>query len=74
MSAFIEPANEDISHLKYKWTLLSGPKIQDLVVIGENQMSIKLKNVSEGLYRFRISVFGQNSYGEALANVTVLPG
>lgn len=39
----------------------------------KTKSEIELKNLSEGLYRFKVIVSGKGWHGETFANVTVLP-
>lgn len=39
----------------------------------KNRETLKLSNLSEGVYKFKVAVSGPGVYGEALANVTVQP-
>ncbi|XP_014214907.1 dyslexia-associated protein KIAA0319-like protein [Copidosoma floridanum] len=74
LSAFSVPSEEQMDgHYKYAWTLLSQPEAHTGTMTDQNQMTVKLSNLSEGLYKFKVTVTGPHSYGEAYANVTVLP-
>lgn len=74
LSAFTVPSEEQVNgHYNYAWTLLSQPEAHTGTMTDQNQMTVKLSNLSEGLYKFKVTVTGVNSYGEAYANVTVLP-
>lgn len=39
----------------------------------QNGATVTLTDLTEGQYRFKVTVNGTNSYGEGYANVTVLP-
>jgi hypothetical protein len=39
----------------------------------QNGETLKLSHLIEGLYMFKVSVSAPGAYGEAYANVTVLP-
>lgn len=59
---------------KYAWTLISQPSGDvNGTMSDQSKDKIKLSNLSEGLYRFKVVVQGKGLYGEAFANVTVLP-
>lgn len=74
LSAFTVPSEEQVSgHYSYAWTLLSQPEAHTGTMTDQNQKTVKLSNLSEGLYKFKVTVNGVNSFGEAYANVTVLP-
>lgn len=76
LAAFTVP-DELTSNTKYKylWTLINQPKSpMNGTISDQSQSKVKLSNLSEGLYTFKITVTGDNgTYGEAMANVTVLP-
>ena len=59
---------------QYLWTLISQPS-GDIngTMSDKTKDHIKLTNLSEGLYKFKVAVTGTNLIGEAYANVTVLP-
>lgn len=41
--------------------------------MNQNGGTVTLTDLTEGQYRFKVTVNGTNSYGEGFANVTVLP-
>ncbi|KAL9928695.1 dyslexia-associated protein KIAA0319-like protein [Glossina fuscipes fuscipes] len=76
LAAFTVP-DEQSSNTKYKylWSLINQPKSpMNGTISDQSQSKVKLSNLSEGLYTFKVTVNGTNgTYGEAMANVTVLP-
>lgn len=60
---------------KYMWSLISQPSGDvNGTMSDQTKDTIKLTNLSEGLYRFKVVVTGTNNVsGEAFANVTVSP-
>ncbi|XP_044017263.1 dyslexia-associated protein KIAA0319 homolog [Aphidius gifuensis] len=72
LSAYIMPAETPTETYNYVWSLLSQPGNTGTMT-GQNSPTVKLSNLSEGLYRFRIAVTSQDGYGENYANVSVLP-
>ncbi|XP_075153947.1 dyslexia-associated protein KIAA0319-like protein [Haematobia irritans] len=76
LAAFTVP-DEESSNTKYKylWTLINQPKSpMNGTISDQSQSKVKLSNLSEGLYTFKVTVTGDNgTYGESMANVTVLP-
>lgn len=75
LAAFTVP-DEESSNTKYKylWTLINQPKSpMNGTISDQSQSKVKLSNLSEGLYTFKVTVTGDGTYGEAMANVTVLP-
>ncbi|ALC43405.1 CG7565 [Drosophila busckii] len=76
LAAFTVP-DEQTSNTKYKylWTLISQPKgPMNGTISDQSKSKVKLSNLSDGLYTFKVTVTGDNgTFGEATANVTVLP-
>lgn len=60
---------------KYLWTLITQPPNGAIngTISDQTKDKVKLTNLSEGLYTFKVTVTGNSSYGETIANVTVLP-
>ncbi|KAL1122383.1 hypothetical protein AAG570_003788 [Ranatra chinensis] len=74
LSAFTVPAElPGQTHYTYKWKLLSQPEGTVDTTSETNGATIKLSHLTEGLYTFQVSVSGAGVFGEAEANVTVLP-
>lgn len=76
LAAFTVPDEETSgSKYKYLWTLVTQPKgPMNGTISDQSQSKVRLSNLSEGLYIFKVSVSGDNgTYGETMANVTVLP-
>lgn len=73
LSAYTVPAEQENEHYNYAWSLLSQPDGHTGIMADQNRMTVKLSNLSEGLYAFKVAVNGLNVYGEAYANVSVLP-
>ncbi|XP_030385510.1 dyslexia-associated protein KIAA0319 [Scaptodrosophila lebanonensis] len=76
LAAFTVP-DEQTSGTKYKylWTLITQPKgPMNGTISDQSKPKVKLSNLSEGLYTFKVTVTGDNgTFGETDANVTVLP-
>ncbi|XP_068617646.1 dyslexia-associated protein KIAA0319 [Battus philenor] len=62
-----------MSHYNYVWTLVDQPNNGFTGNMNQNGASVTLTDLTEGQYRFKVTVNGTNSYGEGFANVTVLP-
>ena len=73
LSAFTVPAEHDNEHYNYAWSLLSQPEGHTGTMTDQNRKIVKLNNLSEGLYKFKVTVSSHNAYGQAYANVSVLP-
>lgn len=75
LSAYTVP-DEKSSGDKYNyvWTLISKPNgAVNGTMRDQGKAEVKLSNLSEGLYQFKVTVSGNGSFGEAFANVTVSP-
>lgn len=73
INAFVVPSANDY---KYQWTTLNSQpgSGQDIGTMqDQNTASLKLSSLKAGLYSFKLSVNGSDSYGEAFVNITVLP-
>lgn len=76
LSAFTIPDEKAAGdRYRYAWNLISQPKEtpSNGTISDQTKERILLANLSEGVYRFKVTVNGTNAYGEAEANVTVLP-
>ncbi|XP_071632449.1 dyslexia-associated protein KIAA0319 [Temnothorax longispinosus] len=73
LSAYTVPAELGNQHYNYAWSLLSQPEGHTGTMTDQNRVTVKLSNLSEGLYTFKVAVSSPNAYGEAYANVSVLP-
>ncbi|XP_055539334.1 dyslexia-associated protein KIAA0319-like protein [Wyeomyia smithii] len=77
LSAYVIP-DEATSGDKYtySWSLISQPSKGDsnATITDQTKPQAKLSKLTAGLYRFKVTVTGQNGwYGEAYPNITVLP-
>lgn len=72
LSAFTVPAETSDTY-NYKWELLTQPNGSTNTVVEKNGGRLKLKNLTEGLYTFKVTVTGPGVSGTQTANVTVLP-
>ncbi|XP_054266272.1 dyslexia-associated protein KIAA0319-like [Macrosteles quadrilineatus] len=75
LSAYTIPAQlSDGGKYNYEWTLISQPEGSSKgTMTDKNGETLKLSNLSEGVYEFKVAVSGPGVYGEAFANVTVMP-
>ncbi|XP_046753459.1 dyslexia-associated protein KIAA0319 isoform X2 [Diprion similis] len=73
LSAYTYPAEQGNEHYNYVWSLLSQPEGPPGTIMDQNRVTVKLSHLSEGLYMFKVVVSSPNAYGEAYANVSVLP-
>ncbi|CRL01795.1 CLUMA_CG015011, isoform A [Clunio marinus] len=69
LTAIVVP--DDGKHT-YLWSLVDKPENdKNGTITDQTRPTVRVSNLAEGLYRFKITVTGTNSYGEAFANVTV---
>lgn len=69
LTAEFEPNEEKYIYL---WSLVDKPdNDKNGTITDQTKPTVRVSNLSEGLYRFKITVNGTISYGEAFANVTV---
>ncbi|KAL4708995.1 hypothetical protein ACJJTC_005856 [Scirpophaga incertulas] len=61
------------SHYNYVWTLVDQSKGGFTGNMNQDGATVKLTDLTQGQYRFKVTVNGTNSYGEGFATVTVLP-
>lgn len=75
LAAYTIPDEQSIGYpYKYLWTLITQPKgPMNGTISDQTKSKVKLSNLSEGLYTFKVSVTGNGTYGDAMANVTVFP-
>ncbi|KAM3965719.1 dyslexia-associated protein KIAA0319 [Aphomia sociella] len=60
-------------HYNYVWTLVDQSKGGFTGNMNQDGATVKLTDLTEGQYRFKVTVNGTDSYGEGYATVTVLP-
>ncbi|XP_026756071.2 dyslexia-associated protein KIAA0319 [Galleria mellonella] len=60
-------------HYNYVWTLVDQSKGGFTGNMHQDGATVKLTDLTEGQYRFKVTVNGTDSYGEGYATVTVLP-
>lgn len=69
LTAIVDP---DIEAYTYLWSLVDKPENdRNGTITDQTRKTVRVSKLSEGLYRFKLTVTGANSYGEAFANVTV---
>ncbi|XP_056126834.1 dyslexia-associated protein KIAA0319 isoform X2 [Rhinichthys klamathensis goyatoka] len=57
----------------YEWTLVTAPDGHHGVMEGHHNKSVKISELSIGVYAVRVSVKAQQAYGESAVNLTVHP-
>ncbi|MBN3270474.1 K0319 protein, partial [Polyodon spathula] len=73
LNAFVVPAPPKETFYSYEWSLISHPANYEGEMESKHTKSLKLSRLSPGLYIFKVTVSGDNSYGESFVNVTVKP-
>ncbi|XP_067857557.1 dyslexia-associated protein KIAA0319-like, partial [Heptranchias perlo] len=73
LNTFVVPAPSEESPYSYQWNLVSHPVDFEGVMEGKDSQILKLSQLSDGLYVFRVCVSGDGAYGEGFVNVTVKP-
>lgn len=69
LTAIVVPNDEKHTYL---WSLVDKPENdKNGTITDQTRSTVRVSNLSEGLYRFKLTVSGPNSFGEAFANVTV---
>lgn len=69
LTAIVDPNDEKHTYL---WSLVERPENdKNGTITDQTRPTVRVSNLSEGLYRFKLTVTGTNSYGEAFANVSV---
>lgn len=75
LSVYVVPDEQSSGNkYSYLWTLISQPMgDSNGTMTDQTKDKVKLSNLAEGLYKFKVAVTGSGSTGEAYANVTILP-
>jgi len=77
LTAYTVPQEDTQAPFQYEWKLVSRPSTEKTSAIeeGGKTQSLKLSKLGEGVYVWKVVVTSAQlpGYGEALANVTVLP-
>lgn len=75
LSAYTVPADDTGRSYQYEWSLISKTQGsgQTVSMNDQNGSTLKLSNLVEGLYMFKVTVTSTGTFGETQANVTVLP-
>lgn len=73
LTASVVPESENEKY-NYLWSLVDKPENdKNGTITDQTRKTVKVSNLSEGLYRFKVTVTGQNSFGETFVNLTVQP-
>ncbi|XP_050986410.1 dyslexia-associated protein KIAA0319 isoform X2 [Labeo rohita] len=72
LSASVNPDDTAVPYT-YEWTLVTTPDGQQGVMEGRHKKSVKISELSMGVYTVSVSVKAQQAYGESAVNFTVHP-
>uniref|UniRef100_A0A7M4E8X9 KIAA0319 n=1 Tax=Crocodylus porosus TaxID=8502 RepID=A0A7M4E8X9_CROPO len=73
LNAFVVPPPPTETAYSYEWSLISHPADYEGEMEHRHTPTLKLSQLSVGLYAFRVTVSGENAFGEGFVNVTVKP-
>ncbi|KAJ1201160.1 hypothetical protein NDU88_004975 [Pleurodeles waltl] len=73
LNAFVVPAPSANISYNYEWSLITHPADYKGEIESKHARTMKLSQLSPGLYVFKVAVSGENAFGEGLVNVTVKP-
>uniref|UniRef100_A0A8B9TQY4 KIAA0319 n=1 Tax=Anas platyrhynchos TaxID=8839 RepID=A0A8B9TQY4_ANAPL len=74
LNAFVVPPPPTETAYTYEWSLISHPADYGGEMEHRYTQTLKLSHLSVGLYAFKVTVSGENAFGEGFVNVTVKPG
>ncbi|XP_074431885.1 dyslexia-associated protein KIAA0319 homolog isoform X1 [Larus michahellis] len=73
LNAFVVPPPPTETAYIYEWSLISHPADYGGEMERRHSQTLKLSHLSVGLYAFKVTVSGENAFGEGFVNVTVKP-
>ncbi|XP_021241207.1 dyslexia-associated protein KIAA0319 homolog isoform X5 [Numida meleagris] len=73
LNAFVVPPPPAETSYNYEWRLISHPADYGGEMERRYTRTLKLSHLSVGLYAFKVTVSGENAFGEGFVNVTVKP-
>ncbi|NXK47285.1 K0319 protein, partial [Chauna torquata] len=73
LNAFVVPPPPTETTYNYEWSLISHPTDYGGEMERKYTQALKLSHLSVGLYAFKVTVSGENAFGEGFVNVTVKP-
>ncbi|NXS52747.1 K0319 protein, partial [Brachypteracias leptosomus] len=73
LNAFVVPPPPTETAYTYEWSLISHPADYGGEMERRHSQTLKLSRLSVGLYAFKVTVSGENAFGEGFVNVTVKP-
>ncbi|XP_076437879.1 dyslexia-associated protein KIAA0319-like protein [Babylonia areolata] len=75
LSAYVFPNAKEDEEYHYEWSPMGQPEGSEerATMQGKNTNTLKLSNLIAGLYQMKVQVTGENKFGQAFVNITVLP-
>ncbi|NXQ16781.1 K0319 protein, partial [Peucedramus taeniatus] len=73
LNAFAVPPPSTETAYTYEWSLISHPADYSGEMEGRHSQTLKISHLSVGLYAFKVTVSGENAFGEGFVNVTIKP-
>ncbi|KAF5905715.1 dyslexia-associated protein, partial [Clarias magur] len=73
LTASVDPQTENENPYIYEWSFISAPTGHPGVMDGKHKKTVKVSELSVGVYVIKISVTGKQAYGERAVNFTVHP-
>ncbi|NWR33244.1 K0319 protein, partial [Tachuris rubrigastra] len=73
LNAFAVPPPSTETAYTYEWSLISHPADYGGEMEHRHSQTLRLSHLSVGLYAFKVTVSGENAFGEGFVNVTVKP-
>ncbi|NXY72901.1 K0319 protein, partial [Glareola pratincola] len=73
LNAFVVPPPPTETAYTYEWSLISHPADYGGEMERRHSQTLTLSHLSVGLYAFKVTVSGENAFGEGFVNVTVKP-
>uniref|UniRef100_A0A8C5DUV3 PKD domain-containing protein n=1 Tax=Gouania willdenowi TaxID=441366 RepID=A0A8C5DUV3_GOUWI len=73
LNAFVVPPTLPGTNYAYDWRLITHPKDYSGEMEGKHSQTLKLSQLTVGLYVFEVAVDGEGAHGEGYVNVTVKP-
>ncbi|KAM6974158.1 dyslexia-associated protein KIAA0319-like protein isoform 1-T2 [Tautogolabrus adspersus] len=73
LNAFVVPTPPQGTNYAFDWRLKTHPKDYSGEMEGKHSTTLKLSQLTVGLYEFEVTVDGEGAHGEGYVNVTVKP-
>ncbi|XP_024113947.1 dyslexia-associated protein KIAA0319-like protein [Oryzias melastigma] len=73
LNAFVLPTPPSGTNYAFDWRLITHPKDYSGEMEGKKSKTLKLSQLTVGLYEFGVTVIGEGAQGEGFVNVTVKP-